>query len=325
MRLPGFDGLRVPARFWMMALACLSALAAIAINRLTGRARRIVVVLAAVGVMLDGWPRFIVLAAPEFRPTPPAAVARLDLPMTDDRDAVAVFEQTFDALPLYNGFSGYGAPHQYAMREMLDHDDPRILQIMTARGPLGVVIDHASDPAGAFRRYVMSYPGAVAVETHPTWSSYRLPAGEGGPQVPDESGRAIPIKALRVFPSQPHAVRAMDRDLTTRWSGGVQQSAADVMIELDHPTNVRQVVLDLGGFMTDFPMRLRIDVSADEARWDTAFFGDTVLQAYYGAVRHPREIPLVFPINRPRVRFIHLVQLGWGTHDWSIAEIKVLQ
>ena len=30
MRLPGFDGLRVPARFWMMCLACLSVLAALA-------------------------------------------------------------------------------------------------------------------------------------------------------------------------------------------------------------------------------------------------------------------------------------------------------
>jgi hypothetical protein len=33
MRLPGFDGLRVPARFWMMAVACLSVLAALAIAR----------------------------------------------------------------------------------------------------------------------------------------------------------------------------------------------------------------------------------------------------------------------------------------------------
>ena len=38
MRLPGFNGLRVPARFWMMTLVCLTALAALAINRLRGDA-----------------------------------------------------------------------------------------------------------------------------------------------------------------------------------------------------------------------------------------------------------------------------------------------
>src|SRR5205085_7442065 len=50
MRLPGFDGLRVPARFWMMSLVCLSVLAALAIDRLGGRMRRIVVAAAAIGL-----------------------------------------------------------------------------------------------------------------------------------------------------------------------------------------------------------------------------------------------------------------------------------
>ena len=39
MRLPGFDGLRVPARFWMMAVACLSVVGALAVDRLSGRRR----------------------------------------------------------------------------------------------------------------------------------------------------------------------------------------------------------------------------------------------------------------------------------------------
>jgi hypothetical protein len=60
-------------------------------------------------------------------------------------------------------------------------------------------------------------------------------------------------------------------------------------------------------------------------QWETVFEGDTALQAYYAGVRHPREMPLVFPVGRDAVRFIRLQQVGWGTHDWSIAEIKVLQ
>ena len=59
--------------------------------------------------------------------------------------------------------------------------------------------------------------------------------------------------------------------------------------------------------------------------WDTAWTGDTALHAYFAAVRHPREMPLVFPLNRDGVRFIRLRQVGFGTHDWSISELHVLQ
>jgi len=66
-------------------------------------------------------------------------------------------------------------------------------------------------------------------------------------------------------------------------------------------------------------------VSADGAAWDTAWTGDTALHAYYAAIRHPREMPLVFPLNRDGVRFIRLTQVGFGTHDWSIPELHVLR
>ena len=326
MRLPGFDGLRVPARFWMMCLACLSVLAALAINRLNGRARRVVVVIAAVGLVLDGWPKeFSVRAEPERRPTPPGVFARLDLPMTDDRDALALYQQTFDRVPLYNGFSGYGAPHQYAMRELLIANDPRILQALTSRGPLGVVIDHEADEKGLYRKFIAAYPGAARHETHPSWSSYTLPASTTGDLLPDRIGDPVRIKGLHSFPSPPHTPRAIDGNLKTRWSGGVQRAAADFTIELEQPGRVGQVVTALGEFMTDFPIRLRLAVSPDGAQWETVHEGDTALHAYYAALRHPREVPVVIPVNRDNVRFIRLQQLGWGTHDWSIAEVQVLR
>lgn len=326
MRLPGFDGLRVPARFWMMTLACLSVLAALAVNRLNGRARRLVAVLAVAGLALDGWPReFLVRAQPEPRPTPPGVVARLDLPMTDDQDALSLYYQTIDGVPLYNGFSGYGAPHQYAMRELLIAGDPRILEVMTAKGPLGVVIDHDADADGAYRKFIRAYPGATLQETHGTWSSYRLPASAAGDLLPDSEGTPVVIKSLDAYPSPPHTPRAIDGDLKTRWSGGLQRSAADFTIELAEPGPVRQLVTDLGEFWTDFPMRLRIETSPDGAQWETIFLGTTALHAYYAAVRHPRQVPVVYPIGRDHVRFIRLTQLGWGNHDWSIAELRVLR
>jgi len=77
--------------------------------------------------------------------------------------------------------------------------------------------------------------------------------------------------------------------------------------------------------VTDFPSRLQIDVSRDGAAWEPAWTGGTALHAYYGAIRHPREMPLVFALNRDAVRFIRLRQTGFGKHDWSIPELHVLQ
>jgi hypothetical protein len=326
MRLPGFDGLRVPARFWTMALACLSVVAGLAVNRFPDRSRRTFVALAAAGLLIDGWPRtFIVLPAPALRPSPAGVATRLDLPMTDDIDTQALYQQMFDRVPLHNGYSGYIAPHYYALRELTENRDPSILQELARTGPLGVIVDHAGDADGAIRKFVLAYPGAAVDRVDRDWSSYRLPQSTSRPEVPDRSGTPLRIKSLETFPSPPHAARALDGDLRTRWSGGPQEQSAEATIELDQPSHVGQVVIELGGFVTDFPAKLQIEVSPDGTSWETAWTGTTAIHAYYGIVRHPREAPLVFALNRDNVRFIRLRQVGFGKHDWSIPELRVLR
>jgi hypothetical protein len=299
---------------------------ALAVDRLQGRVRRIVVPLAFAGLLLDGWPRtFVVVPAPQIRPSPAGVTSRLDLPISDDTDAQALYQQMFDPVPLHNGFSGYVAPHYYALRTLILESDPRILEILAANGPLGIVIDHAGDRDGRLRSFVQSYPGAAVERSGPEWSSYRIPRSAGPPALPDRKGTPLAIKSLSTFPSPPHAGRALDGDLRTRWSGGVQQQSAEAIVELEQPAHVGQVVIDLGGFVTDFPARLQIDVSRDGAVWEPAWSGGTALHAYFGAIRHPREVPLVFALNKDAVRFIRLRQAGFGTHDWSVAELHVLQ
>ncbi len=325
MLLPGFDGLRVPARFWMMTLVCLSVVSALAVDRMQGRARQVAVALAALGLLADGWPRaFPVLPAPELRPSPPGVVARLELPMIEDVDAQAMYRQVHDRVPLINGFSGYFSPHYHALGTLLAARDQRMLQVLAANGPIGVVIDHSEDADGAWRRFVLAYKGAVRVSDQPSWSSYRLPPTPDAPLIAEPSGAPIHIASLSTFPSPPHAERALDGNLLTRWSGGVQQQTADATIDLGAPTYVGQVVIELGGFVTDFPARLQIEVSADSRAWEVAWVGDTALHAYFGAIRDPRRMPLVFALNRDGLRFIRLRQTGFGTHDWSIPELKVL-
>jgi len=326
MRLEGFDGLRVPARFWTMALACLSVVAGLAVHRFGPARRQLLVSVACAGILLDGWPRrFIVVDPPELRPSPPGVSSRIDLPINDDIDTQALYRQMFDQVPMRNGYSGYIAPHYYALRALFDERDPRILVELSRTGPLGVVVDHAADADGAMQKFVEAQPGVERVQSGPKWSSYRIPQNQAVPEVPDRQGTPVRIASLSTFPSPPHAERALDGKLDTRWSGGVQQQSADATIDLGEITRVGQVVIDLGGFVTDFATKLRIEVSPDARSWEMAWTGSTALHAYYGAIRHPREVPLVFALNRDGVRYIRLTQVGFGTHDWSIPELHVFR
>ena len=325
MRLPGFDGLRVPARFWTMALACLGVVAGLAVHRVRPARRQILVSVACAGILLDGWPRhFIVVDAPEVRPSPPGVTSRIDLPM-QDTDTQSLYQQMFDKVPSRNGFSGYIAPHYWALRALFDERDPRILDELARQGPLGVVVDHGADSDGALRQLVESRPGVETIRSSSAWSSYRIPRSNTEAEIPDRQGTPLRIASLSTFPSPPHAERALDGRLDTRWSGGVQQQSADATIDLGEITRVGQVVVDLGPFATDFPNKLRIEVSPDARSWDVAWTGSTALHAYYGAIRHPRDVPLVFALNRDSVRYIRLTQVGFGKHDWSIVELHVLR
>jgi hypothetical protein len=266
-----------------------------------------------------------VFPEPPYHPAPPGVSARLDLPSSDDLDIAAMFQQMREGLPLYNGYSGYAAPHMYAMRTLLDRHDPRILEAMTARGSLGVVVDRRAPGAAALEAFVRAFPGAQIRESHEGWSSYVLPQTSPHERAADSAGEAIPITSLDAFPSAPHAARAVDGDLKTRWSGGVQQSTADFTVDVGRPQHVGRLVIDLGPFWTDFPERLRLSISPDGTNWRIVYEGDTALRAYDAAVWHPKAVPMVFPIDRDDVRFIRMQQVGWGTHDWSIAEVHVLR
>ena len=142
MWLPGFDGLRVPARFWMMALACLSVVAALAVNRLEGRTRRIVVTIAAAGLLLDGWPRdFTVLPAPPARPAPAGVATRLDLPSRRHQSGRAVPANARPG-PAAQRLQRLLRPALLRLRTLLGGHDPRVLHVLAAAGPLGIVIHH---------------------------------------------------------------------------------------------------------------------------------------------------------------------------------------
>ena len=85
------------------------------------------------------------------------------------------------------------------------------------------------------------------------------------------------------------------------------------------------MVTDLGPYFAGFPSRLRIETSADGVQWDTVWTGSTAVPTYYAGVRHPKEVPVVFPIGREGVRFVRLTQIGSRKDEWIVAEVRVLK
>lgn len=326
MLLPGFDGLRVPARFWTMTLACLAVIGALGTHRLEGAKRRAVVALALAGLLLDGWPsRFVVVDPPSRRPSPAEAALRLDLPISDGIDAQALYQQMFDPKPLYNGFSGFGAPHYAAMKALLEEGNPDILRELASRGPLGVVIDHAADANGTERSMARAFPGSTVVRAERDWSSYLIPRTDAPAAVPDPTGSPVRIKAVTASDGKGPADRAIDGDLYSAWTGAKDTADLTFTIELADTGRVEHVVIDLGQFAADLPARLRIDVSGDRLRWDPVSSGSVALTAYRAALRFPKRVPVAMPVGRDGVRFIRLQQSGTSARDWSIAEVRVLR
>lgn len=76
MMLPGVDGVRVPARFWMLGALCLAVAAGLALRQLAARwprAARALPILASVLVLAEAWPRPIAMWRP---PAPRPSHAR---------------------------------------------------------------------------------------------------------------------------------------------------------------------------------------------------------------------------------------------------------
>jgi hypothetical protein len=170
--VPGYDGMRVPARFAMVVALALSVLAgfgAAAVDR--GRAGALVLSLVAAAVLVEanGLPFQTngVTGTAEFAPPPsrvyrpgrapevyqavargPAELVLLELPLdTPDYDLRALYYSTVHWRPLVNGYSGFFPPHYSrlgaALRDIARHPDLS-WEAIRASGATHVIVHEAA-------------------------------------------------------------------------------------------------------------------------------------------------------------------------------------
>jgi hypothetical protein len=323
--LPGFDGIRVPARFWMVSVLCLAMCAAFVIARIeTRRTRRVVIAAATAGCLLDAWPRaFPVVAAPGTRVTNGQARVRLGLPLHETET-----ETMFGAIPqrrlVFNGYSGYAAPQHAALRDLLERYDPAILDRLAATEPIEVIVESAGDADGRWNAFVRAHRGATPLNSGPDWTAYEISPTNALPPAA-VTGPPIAVSRIEATANNKDIGAVLDGDLDTRWHTVPQAGGETITISLDRSQHVSAVVLCLGAYAGQYPRNLAIEVSTDSVTWSPVYTGGTALETYDAALRSPREVPITLPIHRDAVRFLRLRQTGREPRrGWTIVELRVI-
>ncbi|MEP6918805.1 MAG: discoidin domain-containing protein [Acidobacteriota bacterium] len=326
---PGVDGVRAPARFWMLAALCLAAAAGLALLEVAARWPRVATVLplvASVGLLLDAWPEAMQMPRPpELRPIHTRAVARLELPMTPLHDLTALYRATDHQRPLLNGYSGYFAPHYWALQYLIEQHDPTVLARLSAFGPVEVVVDHEFDEGGEWRKFVGGQAQAEPVYQDDHYTTYRIPRGPYIGALPRPSGEPLPIASIASSENGARTTAMTDHDLVSRWDAGRPQRPVDsITVDLGQAREVSGAEMMLGGFVADFPRQLSIDVSVDGETWSQVWNGGTALLAFSAALEDPLNVTLPFPFETRRARYVRFTQHAIEpTYYWSVAELRI--
>ena len=330
MMLPGVEGIRVPARFWMLGALCLSIAAALALRQITARwprFARAIPAVACVAILADGWPRPIVMEKrPAPRPVHTRVVARLDLPPVPPHDSISLFRATEHKRPLINGYSGYFAPHYWAMQYLIKQHDPAVLARLSSYGPIEVVVDHDWDPDSRLRRFLRAAPQVSLVYQDDRYSSFRVERGPAASMLPRPPGQPLAITSIKAQCNESSTGAMIDGDLETRWACGREQRPGDTFtIDLGSERRVTGVETLIAGFVGDFPRELSIETSNDGSSWSTAWNGDTAIIAMSAALEDPLKIPMPFSFEPRQARYLRMTELASEeTYYWSIAELHVI-
>lgn len=329
MQLPGFDGLRVPARFWMLALVCVSAAAALAYARLVpseSRRPRAALAVVTLALLADGWVAFPTVPAPrrstmlEDRADGP--VLELPLGWRND-DVAAMLRSVYHGQSVVNGHSSYLPPHYGALSYGLDRGRSASLTALGALGVRHIRIDRDNPTASRYERLVATTPELRLVAETSTEALYEFRAPPAMPAT-RRVGPALPVAGLSANVNDHLTTNALDGDLGTRWDTGPQYLGQTLTIDLGALRQVGALVLALGQYRMDFPRVLVIECSSDGTVWERVWGGPTDVEAMVAALRDLDAVPMMFSFDARSARYLRLRQMeDDGEFYWSVAELSV--
>jgi hypothetical protein len=332
MLLPGFNALRVPARFWMVATLCLAVVGAVIFDRLTStrvRARAVLAALVSIVALSDAW----MAAMPLARTPPPSKALQcagagrgplVEMPLGYSySDVAAMYRQMSHGRPVLNGYSGNQPPHYPALRVGFELHDTAVLTLMARQSDVDVLV-HGDDDRGEMDAYVRSHPGAQHICTEDRQSLYRI-VQTSAAAVPNTVGAPLALALIRANVNGDAVFSMADGDRTTRWHSGAQTKNTIVEVDLGGVRTVAGIDMLLGAFADDFPRGLVIELSDDVGKWRQVWQGGSAALAYAAALEAPRDVPLKYRFRPGDARMLRMRQtLNDPTYYWSIAELRVL-
>jgi hypothetical protein len=297
VHLPGFDGLRVPARFAMLGTLSLAVGAGLSVARLAEAfpGWRPAVVVAIAGLALDGWMTSLPLIAPPGQIVMPSAAgaALLELPSWDATvNTAAMYRAMQHGRPLVNGYSGYTPPHYTVLTTAASRGDPSAIAELARGRPLIVLVNSRLDPAGELRRLVESIPGV-------------------------ERGVVTGAGATFVIPRAP-VVRDAPLGPPLRIAlGGVERNRVE--IDLGSEQIVRAVEFPLAWHAAELDPRIAIEASLDRTAWSTVWEDWTGGLAVRGALEDPLRAPVRMVLADVRARYLRI----HPAPRWMLGELHV--
>lgn len=326
--LPGFGGLRVPARFGMLVVLCLATAAALALARWRRPGVRPWMPAAlALAVLADGWvPRLPIAPVGVLADLPEleSGAVVLELPVRDlYSDTAAMLNATVHRRPLINGFSGYGAAHYDALMVGLRGHDPSAFDALRRLAPLAVLVTSREGDDGTEEAFVRQAPGARLLARTPRGPLYvftRLDAP------PTRGLRPVPIRGVvGVDESGARDVTAAltDGALATAWDTSTPQAIGHRLeVTLSEAVTVARLELDLAAASTNYPRRLRIRTGDGTVVWEGGAAGPAVTGILRDRVRKPVGFDLT-PAAPTANLLIELTAADAQFH-WSVMEMRLL-
>lgn len=291
--LPGFENLRVPARFAMLATLCIAVAAGIAAARLARR-HALAGAVCLAGLALDGWPRPMPLHPPPSRivlPDIPNALV-VELPIDDAAVSVAaMYRSMFHRRPVAGGYSGHTPPHAFIFAAALWRQDPSVLVELSRGRPLIVVVDNRRDGASYMQPLVRELPGIERRQTSGAGEVYVLPALPAARDA--ELGAPLPVR--------------------------IDGTAADRRLDLGSVQVVRTIAFPLRWHYMSLHTRMAFEASVDGVSWSTVWDDWTGAPALAAALRDPREAPVRITLPDVNARY---VRFG-PAPEWVWREIRL--
>jgi hypothetical protein len=356
--VPGMDGMRVPARFAIVAIAAISVLVAVGVDWMLAHAaparRMLIPAVCAALVVADGWTapittvRYSARGRPEDRAVAswladrePGALLHLPVrPPTGEQVLDYQFMTLVHRHPIVNGYSGYATPllDFLASGASPVYDLARFPSTVRMLRALGIryVIVHPGDydaasradalPAHTIEAFRAS--GQVVKEAAlPQVTAFELQPWTATPDANASIVRLDPRELTASVSESPGRVENLfDGDRDTRWIAGLggQDGSSWVRVQLARPTDIARVSLQIAErSMTDYPRVLRIE-SADAAGRSRVLYDDAPYTELGKAVVENGQYPdLVIALPHNETAALTIRQSAPSRTSWSIHELRL--